>query len=348
MATDDTPTDVDESPFRSQSEYDATAMDVYEVVLERWVLSPLRVLWSDYRGRVGLSILTIYVLMGTVGVILYPETALMEHQPLQGAFQSMDYPLGTNKLGQDLLAKVIHGTPQMFKMMIAGAIFGNCLGLVIGLFSGYLGGNVDKTLMTLTDTVRSIPGIPLLLILAALFQPQNAFLIGIMISINGWAGLARSIRAQVLPLRKVEYVEASKSMGQPTSNVLIKQIMPDLLPLFAIRLFGGATNIIRASVALYFLGILPRTGNTNNWGLMLDSAYDNSGALTDPSTVHWLLVPIITITGLTFALTLLAQAFDQVFNPRVRARHEARKRADEEGDRLEDEEADRHTSQLEI
>lgn len=347
MATDENTGEVEESPFRSQSEFDATAMDIYEVVLERWVLSPLRVLWSDYRGRVGLSVLTVYVLMGTVGVVVYPETALLEHQRLQPALQSLEYPLGTNNLGQDLLAKVVHGAPQMFKMMIAGAVFGNFLGLTIGLFSGYLGGNVDKTLMTLTDTVGSIPGIPLLLILAALFQPQNAFLIGIMISINGWTGLARAVRSQVLPLRKVEYVEASQAMGQPTSNVLIKQIMPDLLPLFAIRLFGGATGIIRASVALYFLGILPRTGNTNNWGLMLNEAYSNSGALTDPSTVHWLLTPIIAITGLTFALTLLAQAFDQVFNPRVRARHEARKRAGEQ-DRLEEEETDDYTSQLEI
>ena len=348
MATEDQPSESEESsPFRAESEYDATLIDVYEVVLERWILSPLRVLWSDYRGRVGLIMLTIYVLMGTVGVVFYPDTQVMEHpmNTLAPAFQNMEYPLGTNRVGEDLLAKVIHATPEMFKMMIAGAVFGNCLGLTIGLFAGYLGGNVDKVLMTFTDTIGSIPGIPLLLILAALFEPTNAWLVGIMVSITGWTGLARGIRAQVLPLRKTEYVEASQSMGQSTSNVLIKQILPDLLPLFAIRLFGGATGVIRASVALYFLGILPV--NRYNWGFMLNQAYQNSGALSDPSTIHWLLTPIVTITGLTFALTLLAQAFDQVFNPRVRARHEARRRSSDR-ERLEEEETESHTSQLEL
>ena len=345
MATDDTTTDADDdSPFRAEADLNATAMDVYEDTLERWVASPLRVLWSDYRGRVGLIIVTFYVLMGTVGVIIYPETSTMEHEDLQPAFQSAEYFLGTNGIGEDLLAKVIHSTPKMLKMMLAGAVFANCLGLAIGLFSGYLGGNVDKTLMTLTDTIGSIPGLPLLLILGALFEPQNAYLIGIMVSINAWTGLARGIRAQVLPLRKQEYVEASRSMGQPTSSVLIKQILPDLLPLFAIRLFNSATGIITASVALYFLGVLPV--DRDNWGYMLNQAYTNSGALTDPSTVHWLLVPIVTISLLTFGLTMLAQAFDQVFNPRVRARHEARRRAKKQR-AGEDDNADDHT-QLEL
>ena len=348
MATDDTTTEVDDdSPFQAESEFDATMMDVYEDTLERWVVSPLRVLWSDYRGRVGLLIVLLYVLMGTVGVIFYPETSILEHpdNTLAPAFQSAEYPLGTNGVGEDLLAKVIHSTPKMLKMMLAGAVFANCLGLVIGLFSGYLGGNVDKGLMTLTDTIGSIPGLPLLLILGAMFEPRNAYLIGIMVSINAWTGLARGVRAQVLPLRKQEYVEASRSMGQPTSTVLVKQILPDLLPLFAIRLFTSATGIITASVALYFLGILPV--DRDNWGYMLNQAYTNSGALTDPSTVHWLLVPIVTISLLTFGLTMLAQAFDQVFNPRVRARHEARGRAKEQ-DRSDDDAGEEHTSQLEL
>jgi len=346
MATDDPPADIeDDSPFQAESEFETTMTDVYEDVIERWLLSPLRVLWSDYRGRLGLIVISIYILLGTVGVIVYPDTELLDGPRYVQAFQNSEYPLGTNNLGEDLFAKVIHGTPKMLKMIIAGALFGNSLGLVVGLFSGYLGGNIDKTLMTLTDTVGSIPGIPLLLILGAMFEPQNAYLIGIMVSINGWTGLARGIRSQVLPLRKEAYVEASQTMGQSTSNILIKQILPDLLPLFAIRLFGGATAVVNASVVLYFLGILPV--DRYNWGYMLDEAYNNSGALTDPSTVHWLLVPIVTITGLTFALTMLAQAFDQVFNPRVRARHEARRRASEQ-EQIEEETSEDYTSQMEL
>lgn len=326
MGTDDSPIDADEvSPFKSDSEFDATAMDVYEDVLERWVISPLRVLWSDYRGRVGLIITTFYILMGTVGIVVVPQPQIGQGPSLLPAFHNMAYPLGTNDLGISLLSLMVHATPAMLKMMLAGALFGNFLGLSVGLFSGYLGGNVDKTLMTMADTVRSIPGLPLLLILAALFEPKNPYLVGVMVSITAWAGLARGIRAQVLPLRKEEYVEASKAMGQPTSNVLIKQIVPDLLPLFTITLFSGAVGVVNASVGLYFLGILPYT--RTNWGVVLNNAFNNSGALYSMQSVHWLIVPVVTIGLLLFGLTLLAQAFDQVFNPRVRARHEARKQS---------------------
>jgi peptide/nickel transport system permease protein len=77
--------------------------------------------------------------------------------------------------------------------------------------------------------------------------------------------------------------------------------------------------VISASVGLYFLGVLPFS--TLNWGVTLNSAFESSGALYSTQAIHWLLVPLVTIVGLTLGLTLLAQAFDQVFNPRVRARH---------------------------
>lgn len=198
MGTDDTPID-DASPFQSESEYDATIMDVYEDVLERWVLSPLRVLWSDYRGRFGLIIVTFYLLMGTVGLVIVPQPQIGQGPNLLPAFHNMAYPLGTNDLGISLLGLMVHATPAMLKMMVAGALFGNFLGLAVGLFSGYLGGNVDKVLMTAADTVRSIPGLPLLLILAALFEPKNPYLVGIMVSITAWAGLARGIGHRCCP-----------------------------------------------------------------------------------------------------------------------------------------------------
>ena len=331
------------SPFKAQSEHDATAMDVYQHVVDTWLLTPLKILWSDYRGRIGLVIVLFYLLMGTVGAAFYPTTKVYDGPLLAQPFQSLSYPLGTDGVGRNLLSLMIHATPAMFKMMIAGAIFANMLGVAVGLIAGYTGGNTDKALMTITDTLMSIPGLPLLLILSAIIQPSNPYLIGVIITIQRWTGLARAIRSQVLPLRNVEYVEASKALGQSKSNILIKQILPDLLPYITIGFMMGATSVITASVGLYFLGILPFS--TQNWGVVLNAAYQSSGALYSLKAAHWLLVPLITITGLTFGLTMLAQAFDQVFNPRVRARHEARKRDDSDYE-LEEEEAESIGTQL--
>lgn len=336
MAEKDSSAD-DASPFQAQSEFDATPMDVYQQVTEDWVIGPLKVLWSDYRGRVGLLIVLFYLLIGTVGAALYPETGTYDGPLLEMAFQSLEYPLGTDATGQDIAALMINATPDMLRMMFAGAIFGNSMGVIIGLVSGYSGGTIDKVLMTITDTLMSIPGLPLLLILTAIIEPTNPYLIGVILNIQGWAGGARGIRSQVLPLRNKEYVEASRALGQSKSNILLKQILPDLLPYITIGFMSGATTVITASVGLYFLGVLPFT--SQNWGIVLNQAYTSAGAMYSLEAAHWLLVPLITISGLTFGLTLLAQSFDQVFNPRVRERHLARKQEESEPEQ-EDEEID--------
>ena len=333
-----------DTTFTAEADYEQTTLAYIEEQFDKWVGAPFRILWSDYRGKIGLSIVVLYVLMGTVApsFISAPEpTGPILIQP----FENMEYPLGTDGLGQDLLALMVHSTPAMLKMMLAGAIFGNFVGITLGMISGYYGGTTDKVIMTFTDTIGSIPALPLLLIIAAILEPRNPFLVGIILNINGWAGGARGIRSQVLPLVDEEYVEASRAMGEPTSNILLKEILPNLLPLIFIGFLGGATTIITLSVGLYFLGILPFT--TQNWGVVLNYAYQQSGAIYSIESAHWLLVPLVTITGLTFGLTLLAQAFDQVFNPRVRARHLGRERS-EEAAREQEKDVDAAAAQTEM
>lgn len=330
MGTDEPSIDREESsPFRSQAEYDATAADVFEELIEVWVLAPLKVIWNDVRGRFGILIVVAYLLMGTVGVTFWPTPNMAQGPRLVQPFDTMQYPLGTDAFGQDLLGLMIHSTPAMLKMIAAGAVFGGCMGIAVGLVSGYMGGTIDKVLMTVTDTFGSIPGLPLLLILVALIEPTNPWLVGIILNVQGWAGGSRGIRGQTLALRNKEYVEASRAMGQSTSNILFKEILPELMPMIMIGFLGGATSIISASVGLYFLGILPYSNQ--NWGVVLNQAYMQSGALYSLEAAHWLLVPLVTITFLNFGFVLLSQSLDQVFNPRVRARHEARKRGGSEG-----------------
>ena len=314
------------SAFETKATYEQTQLEVYQEKFDKWVTAPLKILWDDYRGRVGLIIVVFYLLLGTVGTMLVPPPSPNMGPRLVPAFSDPQFILGTDGLGQGLLSLMVHATPDMLKMILAGAIFANLLGVSIGLFTGYIGGTTDKAIMTVADTLSSIPGIPLLIIIVAILEPTNPFLIGIILSIQSWAGMVRIIRSQVIPLANLEHVEASRAMGQPISNLLVKDILPHLLPYIFIGFLGGATSIIFASVGLYFLGILPMTGN--NWGIVLNYAY-NRGSLYSLAAAHWILVPLVTITGLTVGLTMLAQAFDQVFNPRVRARHRGRKAGDD-------------------
>jgi peptide/nickel transport system permease protein len=317
----------EQSAFETKSEYQQSPLEQLEEQFDKWIGGPVKILWSDYRGKVGLFIIALYLLIGTVGVLTI-ATPSKTGPFLQGPFESMRYPLGTDGLGQGLLSLMVHSTPNMLKMIIAGAIFGNILGVTMGLVAGYLGGTIDKVLMTFADTIASIPGLPLLVIIAAIIEPKNPFLVGIVVNITGWAGQARGIRSQVLPLIDEEYVEAARSIGSPDSRIMVREILPNLLPLIFIGFLGGAVGIISKSVGLYFLGLLPFT-TTSNWGVILNYAYERGGALYTVEGAHWIIVPMFFIVGLSFGLTLLAQAFDQVFNPRVRARHESGRRGEE-------------------
>jgi len=320
MGTDDSTGE--SSAFEVQADYEQTMLDYYQQQFDRWVGAPVKILWDDYRGRFGILIVLFYVLLGTVGVVLLPAPSPNMGPVLVQPFQNPNFLLGTDGLGQGLLSLMAHSTPAMLKMMISGAIFGNLMGVTFGLLAGYLGGTTDKVIMTFTDTLSSIPSIPLLILLAAILEPRNPFLVGIIINIQGWAGGARVLRSQVLPLADEAHVEAAKALGQPTSDLLVKEILPHLLPYIFIGFLGGATQIISASVGLYFLGVLPFSNQ--NWGVVLNYAYEDAGAFYSLAAAHWLFVPLVTIVGLTLGLTLLAQAFDQVFNPRVRARHRGR------------------------
>lgn len=308
-----------ENPFETTSDTTVTRRDRIERTLDVWVYAPFKIMWDDMRTRVGLLIVLIYALMGTVGVVVIPAPSMNEGPVLLPAFQSIQYPLGTDKFGQDLFEAIVHATPAMLKMIIAGSVFTTAVATIVGTVSGYKGGEtIDTILMSISDIAMTIPGLPLIIVIAIALEPRNPFVVGIILTINAWAGLARSLRSQVLAVREDAYIEASALMGVPTPKIIAYDVLPNLMPYIVINFVQSARNVIFASVGLYFLGLLPFT--TLNWGVMMNMARQ-SGALRSPRALHWLLVPMIAITLLTFGLILLAQGMDRVFNPRVRARH---------------------------
>lgn len=309
----------EESPFNAVSDVTVTRGDKYRHLFEEFVVAPARILRSDWRALVGSSIIMFYVLMGTVGVQLVHTPKPNEGDRLVMPFQTLAHPLGTDGLGQDILAQIVHATPAMLKMILAGAVFSTVVATIVGTLAGYKGGRTDSVLMYFADVMMTIPGLPLIIVLAAIFDPRNPFLIGILLAINGWAGLARSLRSQVLTIRDEPYVEASRAMDISTPTILSTDIIPNLLPFIAVNFVGTARAIIFSSVGLYFIGVLPFSNL--NWGVMMNLAYKTAGSLYTWQTAHWLLVPMVTIIVLSFGLILFTQALDQIFNPRVRARH---------------------------
>lgn len=295
--------------------------------VDAYITTPLRIAWSDWRTRIGGIGVIFYVLMGTVGVWVtgnfFGGPALNQGQRYLQPFMDMAFPLGTNANGEGLLRKLIFATPAMLKFALAGLTVAVGVAILVGMISGYKGGVVDTVLMTITDVFFVLPGLPLIIVLSAIFTPKDPFIIGVLLSIGVWPMLARELRSQVIALRQEDYIESSRAMGLSTPTIVGQELMPKLAPYVLVRGSESAVAIIRNSVALYFLGILP-FGTVPNWGVMMNWAYSQGQALSDPSHAYWLVVPLVALAGMGFSFILLAQGLDRVFNPRLRARKSSR------------------------
>jgi len=324
----------------SGEDTDQSWIERFRMKLDVYLFTPARIAYSDWRARLGVALLSVYAVMllaepGFEKVFrneappmvtpfnneyLHTQTIeLFGVQLLQ--FQFWQYPLGTDLFGQPLLARLVNATPAMFELVLAGSVVSVGLAVLIGTTAGYLGGFADDVLMGITDIVLTIPGLPLVLLLAAILQPESAFFLGMILAIDNWPGFARALRSQVLTIRTESYVESSRAMGVPSTKILREDIIPPLMPLILINAANAGKRVITEAVALYFLGLLPR--GAPNWGKMMDTAY-RGGALASLDRFYWILWPMLLLSLLSFGLILLSQGLDKLFNPRLRARHSSR------------------------
>jgi len=307
-----------DSPFRTYDVERRSARERLAYRIDLYVLSPARIVWSDWRTRVGVLILAGYLFIGTIGVLIVPPPSPNQGMLHTKPFQEMAHPLGTDGIGQDYVSLIVHATPPMLEMMISGGVFATGLATIVGTLSGYRAGRVDALLTIIMDMATAIPGLPLAIVVAVILQPRDPWVVGIVLTINVWAGLGRSIRSQVLTLREADYVEASRTMRLWTPTILLRDIVPNIMPYIAINFVNAARIVVFSSVALYFLGVLPF--NNTHWGVQMNRGYRNSGALYSWDQSYTLLIPMLAIIVLSLGLVLLSQGADRIFNPRVRAR----------------------------
>ena len=321
--------------------------DISESRLERlqrfalaYLIAPGRIAWEDWRAKFGIAVVGLFLFMALVWEKMYGQAYHNIAPRLVKPFDSQhkqfifgieefsvgpwtytgiwQYPLGTDELGRPILMRIVNAAPLMLELLIAGAIVSVGIAIFMGVVAGYKGGFVDELLMGITDVVLTIPGLPLIVLLAAIFEPSDPFLLGMLLAIDNWPGLARSLRSQVLTIRTESYVEASRSMGVATGTIVGVDIIPQLMPYVLINAAQAGRSVITEAVALYFLGFLP--ASQGNWGRMMDNAYQY-GAISNPEIFYLILWPMLVLTLLSFGLVLLSQGLDQIFNPRLRARH---------------------------
>ncbi len=233
---------------------------------------------------------------------------------------SWTHPMGTDDLGQDVLARMLYGGRISLAVGVAAMLIAITVGTAVGALSGQAGGVVDHTLMRVTDLFLALPQLPLLLLIIYLFRdtlkkvlgPEAGVFVMIVVVIGGlrWMPVARLVRAQFLSLREKEFVEAARSLGAPPLRQVIRHILPNALgPVIVAGSLDVAAAILAEST-LSFLG-LGFPPDIPTWGRILFDAKDNLDFAP-----HWAIFPGTAIFLTVLSINYLGDGLRDALDPR--------------------------------
>jgi peptide/nickel transport system permease protein len=266
----------------------------------------------------GLGLLAVFVLMAILGPWIAPyspdQTFANAPVPLP---PSAAHLLGTTQLQQDVLSQfLVGGRSMMLVAFISGAL-ATALSVLVGVTAGYLGGLVDDLLSMLANIFLVMPALPLLIIMFGFLgrsSSNDVFVVGLIISVTGWAWGARVLRAQTLSLRTRDYIDSARIIGEKRWRIIVAEILPNLTPIVASSFLFTVLYGVGTYTALAFLGLV----NPNwSWGGMLFYAQNSNAEIS--GYWWWFVPPGLAVAMLGTSLVLLNFGIDEFINPRLRA-----------------------------
>jgi len=226
-------------------------------------------------------------------------------------FTNFDYILGTDEMGRDTFARLLHGGRISLVVGIAAMFATVVTGLLVGLISGYYGGKIDSILMRFTDTILCFPQVFLLLILAAFITP-TVISIALIIGFTSWMEVARIIRAQIQYIKKQDFIEASFALGASSPRIMFRELLPNAMAPVLVSATLNVANAVLMESYISFLGygIQPPLAS---WGNMLT----NAQAYFDLSP--WLaILPGLMITLTVMSFNFLGDGLRDALDPRLK------------------------------
>lgn len=227
---------------------------------------------------------------------------------------SAQYWLGTDTLGRDLLSRLIFGARATLIVAIVANTIAVAIGVLIGVTAGYLRGIAGSLLMRFTDLMTAFPALLLAILLAAMFNP-SLWIVMVVIAMVNWVQVARVIYTETISLAEREFIVAEKSLGAGTARILLKHMLPHVLP--TVIVYGtlgiATTSLTEATLSFLGIGVQPPTPS---WGNMA-----NEGQTYFDSAPWLVFFPSVCIALLALSFNLVGDALRDILDPTLRGRH---------------------------
>ncbi len=276
--------------------------------------SPWGFFWRTVRrsplGALGLLLIVLLLFVGIFAPWI-AQYEVNEFAGLPNETPNSTFWFGTDKFGQDLFSRVVYGARISLQVSFLSVIGGTAVGLLIGSFSGYKGGWVDTVVQRVVDTLIAFPALILLLMIVRLLEPSLRNVI-IVIAIVIIPGVARVIRGAALAERNNQYIEAAQALGATDLRILLRHIIPNMLPLAIVISTTLLGTAILAEASLSFLGLGVPPPNPS-WGADINAARNSF-----PINIAQAFFPGLAITLTVLGFNLLGDGLRDVLDPRLR------------------------------
>ena len=259
----------------------------------------------------GFAILAVILITAIFAPVLAPYDPRAIDLRARFAPPGGEHPFGTDAAGSDVLSRVIYGSRLALMSGVVVLVISALGGSLLGLFAGFRGGWVDEVLMRITDMFLAFPGLILAMAVVAALQRRGILVVVVAIAIRWWAPYARMMRAQVLTLRELDYVEAARAAGVPRGRILLRHILPNAMSPIIVQATLDLGYIILTAAALSFLGFGAQPGEPD-WGRMVADGREH---LRD---AWWVVTfPGLAILFTVMAFNLVGDAARDIFDPRL-------------------------------
>jgi peptide/nickel transport system permease protein len=258
--------------------------------------------------RVGAAIVVVAVLAALLGPFVVPFDPSEQVLALRLEGPTGLHWFGLDELGRDIFSRILSGArvSLMVGLIVVGV--SATVGIVLGSIAGYFGGRVDEGISRVIDVLLAFPGLLLAIALVAVLGPSLTNVI-LALALIGWVGYARLVRGQVLRAREFEFVQAARALGASTPRILVRHIVPSVLPAVTVQATLGMAGAILAEASLSFLGLGVQPP-TPSWGTML--SYGKAHLLEAP---HLTVFPGMAIAVLVLGFNFLGDGLRDALDP---------------------------------